>query len=77
MTEKDIRVHPRHLARSVSKAQLKAAGVTGVSKPQTINGKKFPSVFSSIWRSTAAKAAAIPPKKNRKKGAKTHGNRKA
>jgi len=75
MNEKDIRVHPRHLARSVAKAQLKAARVTGFCRPQDIKGKKFPSIFSSIWRSTAAKAAAVRPKKNKKKGRQTHGNR--
>lgn len=74
---KKTSLHPRRLARSVARAQLQKAGVTGFNKSMKLpNGMRIPSMFSANWRNTAARAVTASPKKKKRKDEK-HGNRKA
>lgn len=63
--DKNIRIHPRKLARQMAKAQLDRQKVTGYNK-ETVSrdGYKIPSVFARNWRKLAQEAAStVYPRK--------------
>lgn len=65
--EKKVTLHPRKLARSMSKAKLEQSGVTGYNRERTgPDGRKMPSIFARNWRDLAKTAALnIGPRKKR------------
>lgn len=67
--EKKVTLHPRKLARSMAKAKLDQAKVTGYNRERTgLNGKKMPSIFARNWRNLAQQTAGlVKPKKRRQK----------
>lgn len=68
-TPKKIHIHPKRLARSVARAKLEAAGVTGYNKQNGVDlyGRKIPSAFSRNWKKIVTEAVKVPPKKRKEK----------
>lgn len=68
MEDKQIRIHPRRLARQMAKHQLDRSHITGYNKERTgITGRKMPSTFASKWKEIVI--TAMKPR-NRKGGKK-------
>ncbi len=64
--EKAASLHPRKLARSMAKAKLDQAKVTGYNRERTgHDGRKMPSVFANNWRDLAQQAALVKPRRKR------------
>lgn len=61
-------IHPRKLARSMAKAQLDKAKVTGYNKERIgPNGRKMPSMFSINWKDLSLQAAGLKKAKRKAK----------
>lgn len=60
--EKQIKLHPRRLARMMAKAQLDRRGAVGYNKH-----KKSASTFANTWRQFAVEAMQSHKKKGAKK----------
>lgn len=69
MKEMKIHIHPKRLARSVARARLEAAGVTGYNKQNGVDlyGRKIPSAFSRNWKKIVAEAVKARPRKEHKR----------
>lgn len=66
MKSTTITVHPRSLARSMSRAEFERQGVTGYNdKIPTAPGEKKTSRFALSWRKMAAEAASAAPRKKK------------
>lgn len=61
-------IHPRRLARSIARAHLDKAGVTGYNqKPgHDLEGRALPSPFARGWKRIITQAAKAKPRKERK-----------
>lgn len=69
MEKVTVTIHPRKLARSMARAQLDKAKVTGYNKQRLdMYGRKTPSMFSVNWQKLAQQAAGLikPAKRKRK-----------
>ena len=59
-------IHPRKLARSMARAQLDKAKVTGYNKELIgPNGRKMPSMFSINWKDLSVQAAGLKKAKSK------------
>ena len=61
MEEKNLRLHPRRLARKMAKRQLDRRGATGYNKPGKFGNT--PSKFSMNWKHFAVEAMETNKKK--------------